>query len=46
MVLWISEQKAPQDYEQGGTFTGMVSYNSALGARVTGTMNKNVLIEN
>lgn len=46
MVLWISEQKAPQDYEQGGTFTGMVSYNSALGARVTGTMNKNVLIGN
>lgn len=46
IVLWISEQNKPQDYEQGGTFTGIVSYNSALGARVTGTMNKNVLIGN
>ena len=46
IVLWISEQNKPQDYEQGGTFTGIVSYNSALGARITGTMNKNVLVGN
>ena len=46
IVLWISEQNVPQDYEQGGTFTGMVSYNSTLGARITGTMNKNVLVGN
>ena len=46
IVLWISEQNVPQDYEQGGTFMGMVSYNSTLGARITGTMNKNVLVGN
>lgn len=43
IVLWISELGKEQDSEQGGTFTGFVSFNSSVGARVTGTMNKTIM---
>ena len=46
IVLWISNLNIPQDYEQAGTFTGQVSFNSALGAVVTGSMNNNIISRN
>lgn len=45
IVLWISNLNKPQDEEQGGTFTGVISFNSSYGARITGTMNKTIITE-
>lgn len=45
IVLWISDLNVAQDEEQGGTFTGFVTFNSSVGARVTGTMNKTIVTE-
>lgn len=45
IVLWISELSVAQDEEQGGTFMGFVTFNSSVGARVTGTMNKTIFVE-
>lgn len=46
IVLWISNLDKPQNEEQGGTFTGSVSFNSSFGAKITGTMNKTIITEN
>ena len=45
IVIWISNLNEPQDEEQGASFTGQVSFESTVGAKITGTMNENIILQ-
>lgn len=45
IVIWLSNLNEPQDEEQGASFTGQVSFQSTMGAKITGTMNENVILQ-
>ena len=46
VIVWLSNIQGPQDWEQAGTFEGNVTFSATSGARITGTMSENVLIQN
>ena len=41
LVVWLSNLEDDQNDESGKSFTGMISVNSALGNKITGTLNIN-----
>jgi len=45
IVIWISNLDRPQDEEQGASFIGQVSFTSTVGAKITGTMNENLILK-
>ena len=45
ILIWISNLDEPQDEEQGASFTGQVSFESTGGAKITGTMNENLILQ-
>jgi len=45
IVIWLSNLEGPQDEEQGGYFEGQLSFTATSGAKITGTMAENVLLE-
>jgi len=45
VVVWLSNIQGPQDWEQAGTFEGNVTFSATSGARITGTMTENVIVE-
>lgn len=44
VVVWISNLDEPQDHEQGGEFFGKATFTATSGAKLTGTMNDNVIV--
>lgn len=45
IVIWLSNLEGPQDEEQGGYFEGQLSFTATSGAKITGTMGDNILLE-
>ena len=45
IVIWLSNLDEPQDEEQGASFIGQVSFESTAGAKITGTMNENLILQ-
>lgn len=45
IVIWLSNLNEPQDEEQGASFIGQASFTSTTGAKITGTMNENILVQ-
>lgn len=45
IVIWLSNLDKPQDEEQGASFIGQISFESTGGAKITGTMNENLILK-
>lgn len=45
IVIWLSNLDEPQDEEQGGYFEGQASFTATSGAKITGTMSENLILE-